>query len=45
MRAFRRIGFVEEGRRRAAVRVGDQWYDGVLFGMLLEEWTARTTRT
>ncbi|MEU9660104.1 GNAT family N-acetyltransferase [Streptomyces chartreusis] len=45
MRAFRRIGFVEEGRRRAAVRVGDQWYDGVLFGMLLEEWTARTGRT
>ncbi|MFF4485214.1 GNAT family N-acetyltransferase [Streptomyces sp. NPDC001544] len=44
VRAFRRLGFVEEGRRRAAVRVGDTWYDGVQFGMLAEEWAAARTR-
>jgi RimJ/RimL family protein N-acetyltransferase len=38
IRAFRSAGFVEEGRRRSAVRVGHQWYDSVLFGMLREEW-------
>lgn len=41
IRAFRNTGFVEEGRRRAAVRVGQEWYDSVLFGMLQEEWTAQ----
>ncbi|MEU1195584.1 GNAT family protein [Streptomyces sp. NPDC005813] len=40
IRAFRAAGFVEEGRRRAAVRVGDTWHDEVLFGLLKEEWTA-----
>ncbi|KAB1990263.1 GNAT family N-acetyltransferase [Streptomyces triticiradicis] len=43
VRAFRKAGFVEEGRRRASVRVGEEWYDGVLFGLLREEWTARQT--
>ncbi|MFF7751344.1 GNAT family N-acetyltransferase [Streptomyces sp. NPDC007971] len=38
VRAFRRLGFVEEGRRRASVRVGDAWYDSVEFGLLAEEW-------
>lgn len=38
IRAFRKAGFVEEGRRRSAVRVGQRWYDSVLFGMLSEEW-------
>ena len=38
LRAFRRLGFVEEGRRRAAVRVGQEWYDTVEFGLLREEW-------
>ncbi|WP_369260388.1 GNAT family N-acetyltransferase [Streptomyces sp. R35] len=41
MRAFRAVGFVEEGRRRESVRVGDEWYDGVEFGLLREEWTSR----
>ncbi|MCX5132360.1 GNAT family N-acetyltransferase [Streptomyces sp. NPDC060011] len=40
MRAFRRVGFVEEGRRRSSVRVGDAWYDSVEFGLLREEWAA-----
>ncbi|MFE7356371.1 GNAT family N-acetyltransferase [Streptomyces sp. NPDC057543] len=32
IRAFRRAGLVEEGRRRASVRVGGEWYDSVMFG-------------
>ncbi|MFI5530212.1 GNAT family N-acetyltransferase [Kitasatospora sp. NPDC051853] len=38
IRAFRKAGFVEEGRRRASVRVGEQWYDSVVFGLLHDEW-------
>ncbi|MFF4354234.1 GNAT family N-acetyltransferase [Streptomyces sp. NPDC001530] len=39
LRTFRAAGFVEEGRRRSSVRVGDEWHDTVLFGLLNEEWT------
>ncbi|MFF3088302.1 GNAT family N-acetyltransferase [Streptomyces nojiriensis] len=38
VRAFTRLGFREEGRRRSAVLVGGKRYDRVLFGMLREEW-------
>lgn len=41
VRAFRRLGFVEEGRRRAAVRVGEEWYDSMEFGLLRDAWAAR----
>ncbi len=38
VRAFSRLGFHEEGRRRSAVLVEGERYDRVLFGMLREEW-------
>ncbi|MFI6566111.1 GNAT family N-acetyltransferase [Streptomyces sp. NPDC050534] len=38
VRAFARLGFREEGRRRSAVLVEGRRYDRVLFGMLREEW-------
>lgn len=38
VRAFTRLGFREEGRRRSAVLVEGKRYDRVLFGMLREEW-------
>ncbi|MFI2645124.1 GNAT family N-acetyltransferase [Streptomyces sp. NPDC018610] len=41
VRAFTRLGFREEGRRRAAVLVEGERYDRVLFGMLREEWANR----
>ncbi|MER5862034.1 GNAT family protein [Kitasatospora sp. NPDC002040] len=41
VRAFTRLGFREEGRRRSAVLVAGERYDRVLFGMLREEWAAR----
>ncbi|WP_406206610.1 GNAT family N-acetyltransferase [Kitasatospora sp. NBC_01560] len=40
VRAFTRLGFRIEGRRRAAVLVGGARYDRVLFGLLREEWAA-----
>ncbi|MER5639325.1 GNAT family protein [Kitasatospora sp. NPDC002227] len=40
-RTFRRIGFTEEGRRRADALVAGEWHDRVLFGMLREEWAAK----
>ncbi|MFI5527394.1 GNAT family N-acetyltransferase [Kitasatospora sp. NPDC051853] len=41
VRAFTRLGFREEGRRRSAVMVGGVRHDEVLFGMLREEWKPR----
>ncbi|WP_282082380.1 GNAT family N-acetyltransferase [Streptomyces tendae] len=38
VRAFTRLGFREEGRRRSAVPLDGKRYDSVLFGMLREEW-------
>ncbi|WP_374775298.1 GNAT family N-acetyltransferase [Streptomyces sp. NBC_01310] len=38
VRAFTRLGFREEGRRRSAVLLDGKRYDSVLFGMLREEW-------
>ncbi|APE43481.1 hypothetical protein BOO69_08690 [Sulfitobacter alexandrii] len=35
--AFRKAGFTEEGRARAATRVGDTWYDDVLMGVLADD--------
>ncbi|KDN86103.1 GNAT family N-acetyltransferase [Kitasatospora cheerisanensis] len=41
VRAFTRLGFREEGRRRKAVLLDGKRYDSVLFGMLREEWPSR----
>ncbi|MET9616668.1 GNAT family N-acetyltransferase [Kitasatospora indigofera] len=41
VRAFTRLGFHEEGRRRSAVLVQGRRHDRVLFGLLREEWTRR----
>ncbi|MEU3312012.1 GNAT family protein [Streptomyces sp. NPDC006662] len=38
VRAFSRLGFQEEGRRREAALVAGRRYDRVLFGLLREEW-------
>ncbi|MGW4379040.1 GNAT family N-acetyltransferase [Kitasatospora sp. NPDC004531] len=38
VRAFVRLGFREEGRRREAVLLDGRRYDRVLFGVLREEW-------
>ncbi|MFB8168415.1 GNAT family N-acetyltransferase [Kitasatospora purpeofusca] len=40
-RAFARLGFQEEGRRRDAVLLAGARYDRVLFGLLRREWEAR----
>ncbi|MEU6282644.1 GNAT family protein [Streptomyces sp. NPDC047028] len=40
VRAFTNLGFTEEGRRRKAIRVGTEWHDEVIFGMLQEEWVS-----
>ncbi len=39
------VGFIVEGRRREAYRDGDRWSDGVVMGLLEDEFRARTPRT
>ena len=34
---YRRCGFVEEGREREAVRIGEQWHDEVIMGVLARD--------
>ncbi len=41
--AYRKAGFVEEGRRREAIRHDGQAYDEVLMSILEREWRARPT--
>ncbi|MGZ4283991.1 MAG: GNAT family N-acetyltransferase [Solirubrobacteraceae bacterium] len=36
-----RLGFVEEGTARQAVRVGGRYFDDVIYSMLAEDWLAR----
>jgi ribosomal-protein-serine acetyltransferase len=36
-----RLGFVEEGMLRQAVRVGDEYFDDVVYAMLAEDWPGR----
>lgn len=38
--AYRKAGFVEEGRRREAVYRSGAWYDDVLMGQLRTDWEA-----
>lgn len=37
-RLYKKLGFLEEGRRRKKVYHNMEWYDEVLLGMLKEEW-------
>ena len=39
--AYRKAGFVEEGRRREAIRHDGAWYDVVLMSILNHEWLAQ----
>ncbi len=41
IRAYEKAGFVEEGRRRAAVWHDGHWYDEVLMSILDSDWAAR----
>ena len=36
-----RLGFVQEGTLRQAVRVGDQYFDDAVYAMLAEDWPAQ----
>ena len=42
--AYRKVGFVEEGREREAARVGETWHDDVLLGLLTSEYSANESR-
>ncbi len=35
--AFKKAGFIEEGRERQAGRVGDTWHDDVIMGLLADD--------
>ena len=38
--AYKKAGFVHEGRERQSARVGDTWHDDVMMGLLAHEWRA-----
>jgi len=38
IRAYKRLGFVEEGCRRSSVRVGQARWDTAIYGLLRSEW-------
>ena len=44
-RMHKRMGFIEEGRRRKAIFKNGQYWDVVEFGMLSEEWKAGQKET
>lgn len=39
--SYRKVGFVEEGRQREAIRHDGQWHDNVLMAILEHEWRAQ----
>lgn len=39
--AYKKVGFIVEGRERQSARVGDAWHDDVMMGLLAPEWRAR----
>lgn len=41
IRAYEKVGFVEEGRRRAAIWHDGRWYDEVMMSILESEWAGR----
>jgi RimJ/RimL family protein N-acetyltransferase len=38
-RLLKRVGFVEEGCRRSATWIKNEWTDDLVFGLLADEWT------
>ena len=35
--AYRKVGFVEEGLLRESCKVGDEWHNDVMMGLLAQE--------
>lgn len=35
--AYKKVGFVAEGRERQSARVGDRWYDDIIMGLLADD--------
>ena len=35
--AYEKVGFVIEGRERQAARVGDDWHDDIIMGLIAED--------
>jgi RimJ/RimL family protein N-acetyltransferase len=44
MRVAEKVGFVHEGVQREARQWRGEWLDGILYGMLREEWEVRRGR-
>jgi len=41
IRCYLACGFVEEGRERESVRIGEVWHDDIIMGILAEEFRAQ----
>lgn len=44
IRAYEKVGFIEEGRHRDSVWHDGTWYDEVMMSLLDHEWSARLTQ-
>ncbi len=42
--AYKKVGFVVEGREREAARVGDSWHDDVIMGLLAHDYAKARAR-
>lgn len=42
--AYRKVGFVEEGREREAALIGDDWHDDLIMGLLASEFAPEGER-
>jgi RimJ/RimL family protein N-acetyltransferase len=44
LKSYKKVGFIEEGRRRQFIWSKGKYHDAILMGILAEDWNARTKK-